>query len=376
MDNKERLMVYPFDSQASPILRHERLMDNYEIVSVISPNGWGFCDRDAGYVDSGNDIGIDVCSSFDELIDSVDTVLFMESFKKLDIQKLVLPKIQKVAEKGKNIICTLNLEEVFYKEVEKICKDKGSYIKYYNPLRQVRINTDTYESVNSIYDIKTPVVFVLGVAEKVHKFEIQLSLRNYLIESGYKVSQVGSRHYCEMFGFHSFPSFMYSEGITETKKIKLFNNFIKQIETEEHPDVIIIGIPGGLMPFNKHFSNNFGIFAYEVSQAVFPDVAIFSTLYENYTPEYFEKILLSVRYRLGYDVDIFNLSNNKFDWKKSTFLKNMEYITINSGFIDEKKQNLSTVGKPVYNILNNTDAVQLANKVVNILSSNCNVITT
>lgn len=373
MNSKEKLLIYPFDIQSSPIVRHANLMGNYELTGIVSPNGWGFSSKDAGSVDGGEDIGINVNSSFNELIVSVDTVLFMESYNELDIKKLVYSKIQVAADKGKNIICTLNLEDELFKEINEKCMSKGKYFKYYSPSKGLNKCSDTC-NLDSLLEITVPVVFVLGVAERTHKFEIQLSLRENLIEAGYKVSQVGSRHYCEMLGIHSFPDFMYSTCLPETKKIILFNNYIKKIEIEEKPDIIVIGIPGGLMPFNKEFNNNFGIFAFEISQAIFPDIAIFSTLYGDYLPIYFEKISLSIRYRLGFEADFFNLSNNSFDFKGSQFAKSMQYLTVDSELVDVKKQNFKKNNISVTNILNQEDAKALTDNVIKKLTGNSDVV--
>ncbi len=133
--------------------------------------------------------------------------------------------------------------------IEEVCKYKGNiFIQY--PLNK-NYEICSYVDKLEIQEIKTPVIFVMGVGENAHKFEIQLSVRENLFNMGYKVSQVGSRNYCEMFNFHSFPEFMYSNMYSETEKIKLFNNFIKNIENQENPDVIIIGIPGTIMRINN-----------------------------------------------------------------------------------------------------------------------------
>lgn len=126
----------------------------------------------------------------------------------------------------------------------------------------------------------------MGVTNKACKFEIQLSIRENLQSKGYKISQIGSRNYCEFLGFHSFPGFMYNRNLSESEKIILFNNYIKRLENDENPDLIVIGIPGGIMKRNDTFTSYFGIFAYEISQAVTPDYVICSTQYQDFKHEY------------------------------------------------------------------------------------------
>ncbi|MCS4481257.1 TIGR04066 family peptide maturation system protein [Clostridium botulinum] len=187
--------------------------------------------------------------------------------------------------------------------------------------------------------IQTPIIFVLGTGDRSGKFEIQLCLRENLMQMGYKVSQVGSRNYCELMDFHSFPQFMYSTEITEEEKVIYFNNFIKDIELNDNSDVIIIGIPGGIMPFNDKYTNGFGILAYEISQAVKPDAAVFTTLYEDYNKEYFESIDNTIKYKFGFEIDCYNLSNIQFDWMKFENLNEQFYITLDYNFISKRKIN-------------------------------------
>ena len=45
---------------------------------------------------------------------------------------------------------------------------------------------------------------------------------------------------------------MYDEGVSEKKKILMYNHYLKWIEQSEKPDVILVGIPGGIMPDSKN----------------------------------------------------------------------------------------------------------------------------
>ena len=227
------------------------------------------------------------------------------------------------------------------------------------------ISSNIEYEIGQLKKIETPVIFILGIGEKTHKFHIQLTLRNYFLESGYKVSQVGSRNYCELFGFHSMPEFMYSYSISESSKIILFNNFIKELDILEKPDVIIIGIPGGIMPLNDVFTNKFGIMAYEISQAVTPDAAVFSIYFNNYQNEHFERLITSIRYRLGIHIDFFNMANIFFDWDRSRETKRMQYLTVESKLTDTRIKDYIDFHIPIYNILNDENSHKFSISVLN-----------
>ncbi|GEP64321.1 hypothetical protein CBE01nite_20890 [Clostridium beijerinckii] len=361
MKNEYKTMIYPFDVESAPLIRHSNFIDNHNIVNIISPNGWGLCGKDAGHTDGGQPVGIIIDSDFDKALENCDTVFFTDSSMKIDLHKFVYPKIIKAAQSSKNIICTIKLENEIIDKVSNICNQNNMFFKYFTNESNSMISPPT----EKIYQINTPVVLVFGLSERTNKFEIQLNLRENLDEMGYKVSQIGTRHYCELMGFHSFPKFMYSKSITESEKVILFNHYIKNIESKEAPDVIVIGIPGGAMPINQEFTNGFGIIAYEVSQAIMPDVVVFSTLYTNSSLEILQLLSKSFKYKLGYNIDCYNISNTSLDLRASKYEESLQYIVLNLDIINEKKKMYKELDRPVYNILNKNDAKSMTNFLVN-----------
>lgn len=364
---RKKLIIFPFDSQVSPIVRHKSLLENMDIVGVVSPKGWGYDGQDAGRIGRGTALGLEVTSDFDAALDLCDTVYFTESYKTIDLDIFVYPKIFKAIEKGKNIICSVPIENSVYDEISAACKNTGVDFKYYNSLKYL----DKYNFQESLPEklliIKTPVIFIAGLGENVHKFEVQLALRENFLDIGYRVSQIGSRNFCELLEFHSFPAFMYSKGLSESDKILLFNRFVKQIESNEKPEIILIGIPGGIMPLSEKFTCKFGITAFEVSQALKPDAAVLCTYYENET-SYFNEISKAVRYKFGFPVDCHVLSNIMIDYDKSKRMNKMSISTVDCGFINEKITSYTGLNEPVYNILDKDNMQAMSKYIIDKLS--------
>lgn len=363
---REKTIIYPYNKGFCAILNHSDLLKSLDIVGAVSPKGWGMTGKDAGSIDGGGNIGIIIKSDFNSTLPLCNTVLFIESYIGLDFDIVIYPKIIEAINQGKNIISTLKIEGTIVNNIAEACKAKGVYFKSYNNLNEYVKEVDILSE--EIKEINTPLIFVLGLCNRTNKFEIQLSMREEFIEKGYKVSQIGSKNYCEMLGFHSFPNFMYSKKFSEVEKIKLFNEYIKQIEINEKPDVIIIGIPGGISPINKKITNKFGIFAYEVSQAVTPDAAVLSLVYGDYYDKEIEFIKNSVKYKLGFEVNCLNISNKAIDWTKLKENDSLDFITINYKSIDDKKITLKSENCDVYNILNRDDSQKLVESIIETLS--------
>jgi peptide maturation system protein (TIGR04066 family) len=373
---REKVIVYPYSAQFTPILRNKELIEDYEIAALVSPYGWGLVGRDAAWADGGAPIGIDVSDSFDETLEACDTVLLAESIYKLDYFNIIRPNIEKAVKAGKNIICTIQFEDDMYNDIQKLCKDNNVDIKYFNALKKSSKIADFRQFIDfpmekqyyQLYNVETPVIFVAGMGERTNKFDIQLTLRSNLQKLGYKVGQIGSRSYCEILDFHSMPGFMYDSRVSDFHKIVLFNWFVKRIENTENPDVIIIGIPDGIMPLNRTFTGHFGVISYIISQAVPADALVLSTLFGLYKGDYFERMLQPIRYKLGCNITCFNLSNMNFDTVTSSEKSKEFYTTVDYKFVDEKIKTYTGLSTPVYNVLNADSASDMTNYIVNMLS--------
>ncbi|MBY6914835.1 TIGR04066 family peptide maturation system protein [Clostridium botulinum] len=361
MKNRYNTMIYPFDMEAIPLIRNNEVISDYNILYAVAPNGWGFTNKDVGSIDGGNPIGIIVNSDFDDTLKKCDTVFFTNFNKKLDINQFIYPKIIKACKNEKNIICTVELELDKINNIREICNKNNKVFKYF-----VNKNDNVNKpEVEEIYEINTPIVFITGLTEMSHKFEIQLSLRKHLNNMGYKISQIGSREYCELMGFHSFPNFMYSSKFTEYEKVTLFNHYIRNIELTEKPDIILIGIPGGTMPFNRKITNKFGILAYQISQAIVPDVVVMSILCKDNDTEGFLKLLSnSHKFKFGYEIDCYNISSTKLNPNDTERERQLQYVTTDFEFINKNKRHYCNIDKPLYNIMDKSDSQNMANFII------------
>lgn len=223
------------------------------------------------------------------------------------------------------------------------------------------IEVKELDAISEEQKLEVPVIFVAGVTPYTEKFHVQLALRKRLLDNGYKVSQIGSKEYSGLFGFHSYPLFM-SEPMDNTKRILLFRKYVKYIELKEQPDIIVIGIPGGIMGINKKHHFDFGMTAYMVSQAVEPDYVIMNMLYgQNYTKEQLEEINQCCKYKLNFEIDSFHLSNSFFD---PASLKSEQLVFIKVG----NKKYLNRIGK-LYDFLNASDMDKAFEAMIAKLSS-------
>ena len=102
------------------------------------------------------------------------------------------------------VLSYLNIDDE--NKIIDLCKNKGAK----EIVKQVSASDiELSVSDNVLYKFDTPIVAVAGTGSFTQKFDLQLYLRKELLNLGYKVSQVGTRPYCEMFDFQSMPKWMF-----------------------------------------------------------------------------------------------------------------------------------------------------------------------
>lgn len=374
MNKVIKAIVFPYDREFAPLLKYKDMLKNTIITGVISPIGWGLCDKDASsvYIE-GEKFGYTPYSTItDELLNKSNTLWIIESSHKLKFEN-IFNSIKEVVEHNINIIITRKLSKLEYVQIIELCESNGVQCTIpfglYNDGLVVPEEELDYERI-PLENINTPVIFISGICEMTNKKYVQLAIRKRLLDTGYKISQIGTENYCEMFGFHSFPAFMNNNSINETQKILLLNGYIKELEVTEQPDIIIIGVPGGIMPINKNNKINFGIYAYEIANSVNPDVVVMCLLNENYNSDYFSELQQLVKYRFNYAIDYYCISNYRMDQLSLEQVEEIKYISvskqINESVINKlKKENTAQY---IFNPLDDSDCDELCEYINDKLS--------
>ena len=302
-----RTLIYPYDISLLHMITHK--FPNFEIVEAVSPNGWGYVGKDAG-----SKIGVEtgVLVKHEQEID-------FNRIEKMFLMPSIIPLEDKHFQAMIDKAHSLNIDIVDMR-----CNGNDVCLKR---------NEELYGT--EIKKIDKPVILVIGTGDRTNKFDIQLIIRECFNKTGYTVSQIGTKGYCEYLGFHSFPNFMYSN-LPVTDRIIGFNHYIYEISKSESADAIIIGVPGGLMPYSEKYNNDFGYLNFMVSNAITPDYVILATTYVDYNKDYISAIIESLRYKYEYDVDAVFIGNSSINWDVTETLDTLTHVTLDKDYIDEE----------------------------------------
>ena len=269
------------------------------------PGRWYQDGVDASFVDENSEIGIPIKQDFERHVKYADTIIWAEfEYGDRSLKTKVWEQMRQCLKNGKRIICCQELNNDDLDCFSRIAYSFGGVFEY-------KVSSDSNFDIGSksLLEIDVPIITVMGLSADCQKMETQLFLRRKFKESGYNVLQIGSRNYCELLGFHSFPHFIFKSQISEIEKMNAFYNFVVALIENEKPDVVIIGIPGGIYPLNNKYNQNYGITAFEVCNVIQSDCNIVNMWCDIYTDQLVQKMRNVTLHRLNTPIDFINLSN-------------------------------------------------------------------
>lgn len=371
-----KVLFYPYDYQSNLYVRFTEFLENVGQVFLMSFPGSGLIGKDASIVDKTPEYNLIIQSEkeWETVVEQVDTVYFLDSAFEVDIKKQIVPKIIDVLQKNKRAVCEMALSK---EQMQKI----QSYVTAQNGF-ECRLADDDSAAITGlekitakmeIYKFTTPIIMVMGTTERTNKRIVQLSLKRELEKEEFKVSCILSSGRGEQFGVHSYPDWMFEKGIGEVAKIAAFNRYVKEIEKKEAPDVIVIGIPGAIFPYNNCFTNYFGVQAFLAARAAEPDGVICCSNYIDFTAEFFKHIKNIISCTYSTEVLGFCLNNMVYD-SRTTVKNGLKYTSIDIKQVAKVIKALEGDDIQLWNIMEDKDMKKMSKRVADQFSVSENVV--
>ena len=351
----ERIMIYPYSKAYEPYVWYERLLGNREITALVTPNGSGLVGRK---VCSG-ERELTVSGDYEEQLDQCDGVWFVNDEKFELSEEAVEEKIHRAMDLGKKILCTRTS-----------LPDSGRIADSIPPAlhllpRETERETGRLEA-DYCYPVDTPVLVVYGTECGTDKLAVQLALREALIDIGYRVTSISSRMDGRLYGMHPFPEYMLGPGCSEGDKIRQYNHYVKRIELAERPEIMIVGVPGGVLPYDRVDHNEYGILAYEMSFAVPCDAAVMCMSYSDGFDGDYSAFAQDMERILRYHPVGCHIAAAVPDMQTVLDNRKRHLVSLDREFVEAK---VKQYGKPdVFHVVNKQGARDCAQLIVDTLS--------
>lgn len=313
-----RLMIFPITKESSAFARYDEMLVDYQSVALVTLEGFGADGSDFMTIDGGGTSGKQISTNFHNELDKSDAIYFTAGAARLP-SAFLKKFIEEAAAKNKRIYIDAALTTMELPEVEVLCSDNFTC-------------DDTFsDETPEFFLIPIPVIFVYGTGPYTNKFEVQLALRKNFIDLGYSVSQVGTRKESQFFGFSSLPDMFFNSQRTVKETVVALNRYFYSKYLSEKPEVMIVGIPGGITQVNPMRFEEMGDMAFLISQAITPDLSILCSYGHGFSEDHMNWLNNICKYRLNSPVSHFVLSNT--DATLSFETHESEYMTVPMDFL-------------------------------------------
>lgn len=341
-----KLLIYPVSKHVSPLVRYGNLL-NFDQVALCAPKGWCRDSDDFSVFDGGIQTGKQVHTDINHELFNADAVYFPKSPVQLRLEYL-RELVNNVIHLGKQVFLDdESIPGISGKRLNVTILQGEDFIPDL-------IRSDTPE----VCKIPVPVIFAMGIGPETNKMIVQLALRQFFLEKGYRISQVGTARLSSFFGFHAFPNIFFSNELSIREKIIGLNRYLYHKYLLEKPEVMIIGLPGGIMPLNSVRYEELGEMAYLISQAVTPDCSVLCSYAVSLTADYINKIKQICQFRLGAPVNNLVISNTEIELSLED--RTMRFHTIGPEQVLSKCNVTNIGGMRVFRATHTPDLIQMA----------------
>lgn len=351
------LLIYPFCDEFIEFARCKEAMEGYDKLILVAPKSFGLDGEDASTCDGGDPLNIIISSDFIGGMEQADAAFFGYVGANITEQNYI-EKIRTVLDHKKKVYITKELKE---------------HLGEFDNSGQTEVLENTKEMfkeelTEQLLPIPVPVIMVFGIGDHCNKFSIQLKLRDYFQSQGYRVMSCGSKSFSKLFGIEAFPQFLFDD-MNDGMKIRLFNTYIYHRVKRENPDVVVIGIPGGIMQINPFIFREFGESAFIISNAVKADISVFSLYKQDFTHEFMEKLINLCKYRYNFPISYINIANTNLNISSED--KQEHFTTVSSQhIIEEVLKELHYEDVTFFNALNEDSMREACDKICKELENN------
>lgn len=318
-----KLAIYPFDLETAPIVRYSSILTEDSVIYPVAPSSFGFEGKTLGSCDGGTYLNVPITSDFDSVLGEADSLListgalhkhalnYRQAFDKALAHGIRVFLPRELCNQKDFVGCDFSNGQIEFLEYEKVERE---------PILEPRL-----------YKFPVPTIAVAGAGRFCGKFNVQLALREMLSAAGYSVTQVGTQLYGNLFGIHTWPEFLYSN-IPMSEKIIRLNHYLYDIVMSEKPEILVLGVPGGIMPLNPYYFEEFGEMAFVICNALQIDMGIISLYAEEYTDKFLDEIRMICKYKLNMPIGPIHVSStcmhiSQEQKKAEFFVSNYEYVS-------------------------------------------------
>lgn len=303
----EKVVFYPVTSKELPIIMLNKQFKSCRDIIPVVEKAYNLRNNNLCVLDSREGEHQYKDLNLNEVCKTSDFIYLLDSFfNKERPDSQINEFIGKYGEKVKTSIRNLH----------NICQENNNSLKWQSLCEPVLKTMEKEKFLHEkMYEPDIPIIMVGGLIGPCNQKEIAARISFELNNRGYKSSAVISDPDYEVLGCYSYPSVFFDHEYSDEYKIKLFNNYIKNIIQTNQSEILVIEVPEDLMRFSNKYAVKFGTEAFMISQAVVPDKFVLCMNCEEYEYKNYQNIFEYLIRKFDFDTSFVHVSNTVLDYE-------------------------------------------------------------
>lgn len=338
---EKKLLVFPFTYSNREALIYKKYIREYELAAAVVKS-----QADLQFVLKKNKKNerVFITDEYENALSICDAVLFLAS-ENIEISGPLYEKYICMAQaSSKEVHFSKKCQSLF-----NVSNERKAMICDENESNQSFLPQNTY-----IKYIDVPIIGIMGLGDFCNKFCCEVEIASFFRQKGYNVIHFGSKDFDGMLGEARYPEFLFNQNYSVSQRILGWNQYLFELCDREKPDLIVLGMPGGIMPLNNKILNEFGEIPYIISNGVRVDIGILcSYFYEKVDQKYLTEYKNFCKYKLNCNIGWICVSNSSCRFNPDSEESILEYLHYEPEIADkmiveaENRENIR-----LFNILN------------------------
>ena len=306
--DKKKAVLFPYVTpQTFPFVKYfNALSEELELYQVVSPQGVLPAGKDAAYLNNREAIGVSVANEVD--CEGADVLLVPELPENYPCLEETLQVMEQFLASGKEVRCYHPLAGEQLERLQKAGYTEAVPPAVTKPEIDIR--------VRRVFTPEVPVIFVGGLSGEYDQQEVLLRLSVQFRERGRRIAVFAGTDMLAMLQCHSYSPILRSN-VDNGLKVLALNELLRKVCKEEHPELILMELPGGVIRFNDVLNGGFGVDTFLLSQAVLPDCFIACAAYGTYNGAYFREVSAYCERHFGFPINQIHISNQLLNYSKT-----------------------------------------------------------
>lgn len=319
--SKKKVSIVPFTKRDYSLLEIMKGLDEYEITSIISPNGVSFSDIDVSYLENRIAMGLKCSVNLDSMLNT-DVVFITKAEMNTALYRYALEAIKIALEANIGIVCFMELEQSFYLSTVKNCEIKKiDFVYAYDDFtyeKNTRIDLE-------IYRPQIPIVAIGELSDNVDGDEVFFKVVNTYENQGYRVFGISNSIYSIL--KKNLKKLPRSVDKSNVDVVYEYSQFLKNEIFRRKPNIIVFQFPFPMLSYSENISYDFGISSYILSKVIFPSCFICCGTYGQLMDSFWDDIEKNFFARYGFGIDVVHISNKVIDIDNDEVSREINYIT-------------------------------------------------